>query len=192
MKKLCVFKTSNTARTPWIDYTFEQIEKFVKYEENNYEIVQLKDLKKGDTVYFCGYSTSKIVDFIIDIKKDGITGIIIENICCDDSVKLHKTAIEKLFINGFEKIRSMNFLKNEIKKVFLDFVSENHKSDEKILGNTFLSDLNFDSIDIMNLACEVEDKFNTELNQISYTKPIKVKDFVSLLESGQISSKFER
>ena len=189
MKKICIFEPSfNTLITPWLKYTFEHIERFIKYEKNTYEVVKLGDLKKGDTVYFCGYSTSKIVDFIIENKE--INGILIENISCDDSIEQHKNALDKLFVNNGSMIRSMEFLRKDIQKVFLNYVPSGKET--KISGKTFLNELHFDSLDIMNLSLDIEDHFNTELDRISYTKPLRVKELVSLLESGHISEKFEK
>lgn len=191
MKKICIFEPSfNTLITPWIKDTFTQIERFVKFEGNEYERVTAAELDKCDEVFLVGYKTSQMVDVVIDLNKKGIKANIIENLCCDENVSNHRKALDKLFAEGIRKIRFMRYLQNDIQKFIKETIERVDGETCNIKNDDIISTLDYDSIVILNLSLEIEHEYNTIVSPIAFTKHYRVDEFYKILENGQIGNKF--
>lgn len=70
----------------------------------------------------------------------------------------------------FEKIRAM--------------ICEQYEIDEdEVTPETILEDLNFDSLDMIEIAMDIEDEFNVEVPDEALEKFITIGDIVEFLEN---------
>lgn len=191
MKKIFIFDKYDKC-TPWIKHTFDNIKKFIDYEKGNYELTDNLEDCKNSEVYVIGYKTSEIANLVIERQSNGDKIHIIENLCCDDSLKAHRSACDKLFLNGISRNRNFNFLNEEIKKVVSKIISDKNGYNTKIEDNASLIRYGLDSLDMIVIVDEIEDNFNVEISTISLTKPMRVSEMSKLLETGFIGRKFEK
>lgn len=190
-KRLYIYNNSSK-NTPWYKFTFHNIEKFITYEKDNYEVIDdICNCSNVDDVYIVGYKTSEIVDTIINMRKNGLKVHIIENLCCDDSLELHRSACDKLFLHGIPKNRNFKFLKNDIINLITKAISKKNGYDVVLNENTTLTRYGLDSLDMMELVDDIEETFNVEISTVSLTKPFSIKNIPILLESGFIGRKFK-
>lgn len=188
-KRLVIFGT--TKKSDWISYVFSHIEKFKKTLDSSYVIEKdIKNLSINDEVILVGYSTSKIVETAIKLKSDGYKVKVIENLCCDDDVSNHLSVIDKLFFSKTPYERNFKFLCDEIISVVRKSLENSSGVPSNFTEDDYFNSLNYDSLDIVELVGNIEDKFNTHLPKSQFAKFIKVKDIVGAIESGKISNKF--
>lgn len=190
-KKL--FVCGNTgASTPWIEFTFNEIKKFIDFEKDNFTVIDKLVFDENDEVYLVGYKTSDIVQKVIKMRSNGTNAKLIENLCCDDSVQAHRKACDEMFFNSIDKNRNFRFVKDELLEIFKNAVYK--KNDESVTLDEELYTISYqlDSIDMVELIDEIEDKFNVEITKTGLTKPCKISELNKILEGGYLSDKFNK
>lgn len=190
-KKLFVCKNTGES-TPWIDFTFNDIKKFIEFEKDNFEVIDELVFDENDDVYLVGYKTSEIVQKVIKMRANGINVNLIENLCCDDSVRAHRKACDEMFLNSIKKNRNFRFVKDELIEVFKNAVYKNRGEDVMIDEEKYTFSYSLDSLDMVELIDEIEDRFNVEITKIALTKPCKISNLNKILEGGYISDKFNK
>lgn len=191
MKKKLYIRKNFGEQTDWGKSVCSQIEKFVEYEKDNYEVIDKLVFDENDEVYLIGYNTTEIVKSVIKMRENNIKAHLIENLCYADTIGEHHAACDLMYINEIDRNRKFEFLHEEIKNLFITNVSKYLGYKIEYNPDKFITDYHLDSLDIFSFIIDIEDVFNTLVTPVALTKPVQIKNLNHILEKGYTGNKFK-
>ena len=159
--------------TKWMDYT------------NSEEVTEA--ISDEETILI-GYPTSQIVEKAGELTNKGFKVKVIENLCYDSETSKHFEAIDKMFFDGIPYCRSFEFERDEIVKLVKESIERTTGKEFTLKLDDNFAQGHYDSIDVSELICDIEDEYITNINLSRFMKSFKVRDFYKMLETGKLAS----
>lgn len=180
--KVIIFK-GNSPKKKWQSKVNEFISKWMKYNEN----IEVQAANKDEEIILIGYPTTSIVSNAESMIKDGYKVKVIENLCYDDSVEKHFKAIDKMFFNNIRYCRSFEFVKDDVINIVKGSIERTTGKEFSLKSTDIFNMGRYDSIDLAELICDIEDEYMTTINMNRFNKVFTVDNFYKMLEAGSLA-----
>lgn len=190
---LIVKNTSTTKNEKWVNQTNEWIQRFIDFnkEEGDDVIADYKTLKakdKNKTIIIMGSDFQKdIVPIVENLTKKKFNCQVIENLCCDISVPSYIAAMDYLRFNGYVSHRDFKFLNEEIISFVKKTLEDISGDKSNFTHEEYMVNLKYDSLELVSLIVELEEKYNISLSPVCFAKKIQIKDIYKIFEENNIS-----
>ena len=195
-----IFKSTTKKHNKWQTQIDEWIEKYLSVNKNEGDEVIYYESHEKVEPYIDNHDKKQIVlmgyDLSVDVKKsanllknEGYDVSIIENLCCDTSLNRHRNAVDFLRLNGYKVIRDYEFMREDIDNFIRSSLAASSGRESNFDENTPFHYLGYDSLDVVNLAADLEEEYNIYICASMFGKLWKYKDFPRIFaKHGQLSN----
>lgn len=186
-KTYCIIQNKKLEST-YGKTVYKWIDKFIENKDENDKVVtSISDVTTDDVIVVGNNLSGDVLKAVKKLVKSKKNVSVIENLCADVSYEAFRKGVEEINKLNVKIYRYFEFLNDEIDKVVRDSLKSSSGRDSNFSKEEYFINLKYDSLDLMNLVCDIEDNFYTKISKDVFGKLFKVKDIHNILNYGELT-----